>query len=180
MESIFLYNDRISLRAVEPEDIGVMYEIENDPSLWDISNFTVPYSRYMLRRYIEDTQCDVFADKQIRLMIVGRTDPEIVIGMIDITEFTALHRRGEVGVVVRKAYRQQRYAIDALSLLCNYVFNYLSFEQLYAHIATDNVACIQLFTACGFEQCGCLKHWLKSGNRYKDAFIFQRLRTCDR
>lgn len=43
MKQSFLINDRIYLRAVEPEDMDVMYEMENDPSMWDISNFTVPY-----------------------------------------------------------------------------------------------------------------------------------------
>ena len=44
MRQSFLMNDRIYLRAVEPEDMDIMYEMENDPSMWDISNFTVPYS----------------------------------------------------------------------------------------------------------------------------------------
>ena len=53
MRQSFLMNERIYLRAVEPEDMDIMYEMENDPSMWDISNFTVPYSRYVLRQYIE-------------------------------------------------------------------------------------------------------------------------------
>ncbi len=73
MKQSFLSNDRIYLRAVEPEDMDVMYEMENDPSMWDISNFTVPYSRYVLRQYIEGSQCDVFADKQLRLMIMSKS-----------------------------------------------------------------------------------------------------------
>ncbi len=48
MRQSFLMNERIYLRAVEPEDMDIMYEMENDPSMWDISNFTVPYSRYVL------------------------------------------------------------------------------------------------------------------------------------
>ena len=50
MKQSFLNNDRIYLRAVEPEDLDVMYEMENDPSMWDISNFTVPYRRFTVRR----------------------------------------------------------------------------------------------------------------------------------
>ena len=72
MRQSFLMNERIYLRAVEPEDMDIMYEMENDPSMWDISNFTVPYSRYVLRQYIEGSQCDVFADKQLRLMMVRK------------------------------------------------------------------------------------------------------------
>lgn len=101
MKQSYLTNERIYLRAVEPEDMDIMYEMENDPSMWDISNFTVPYSRYVLRQYIEGSQCDVFADKQLRLMIVSKSDHDIL-GTIDITDFVPLHSRGEVGIAVHK------------------------------------------------------------------------------
>ena len=117
MKQSYLTNERIYLRAVEPEDMDIMYEMENDPSMWDISNFTVPYSRYVLRQYIEGSQCDVFADKQLRLMIVSKSDHDIL-GTIDITDFVPLHSRGEVGIAVHKNYRRQGYATDALKLLC--------------------------------------------------------------
>ena len=130
MKQSFLSNDRIYLRAVEPEDMDVMYEMENDPSMWDISNFTVPYSRYVLRQYIEGSQCDVFADKQLRLMIMSKSDHRIL-GTIDITDFVPLHSRGEVGIAVHKDYRRQGYASDALQLLCEYAFDFLSLTQLY-------------------------------------------------
>ena len=37
MKQSFLINDRIYLRAVEPEDIDIMYEMENDPSIYCLS-----------------------------------------------------------------------------------------------------------------------------------------------
>ncbi len=174
MKQSFLMNDRIYLRAVEPEDMDVMYKMENDPSMWDISSFTVPYSRHVLRQYIEDSQCDVFADKQLRLMIVRKND-DCILGTIDITDFVPLHLRGEVGIAIHKEYRQLGYATDALKLLCEYAFDFLSFTQLYAHIAVDNDDCIKLFVSCGFVQCGLLKNWLHAGSDYKDTALFQCL-----
>lgn len=174
MQTTFLMNDRIYLRAVEPEDMDIMYEMENDPSMWDISNFTVPYSRYVLRQYIENSQCDVFSDKQLRLMIVHK-ELHKVLGTIDITDFVPLHARGEVGIAVHKDCRGEGYASDALTLLCEYAFGFLSFTQLYAHIAVDNEVCIRLFTSCGFVQCGILKKWLQVANDYKDVALFQYL-----
>lgn len=38
MKQSFLINDRIYLRAVEPEDMDVMYEMENDPSMLSLFN----------------------------------------------------------------------------------------------------------------------------------------------
>ncbi|MDR0893251.1 MAG: GNAT family N-acetyltransferase [Mediterranea sp.] len=175
MKHSYLNNDRVRLRAVEPEDLGVLYEIENDPSLWDISNFTVPYSRYVLRQYIENTQCDVFADKQLRLMIVRKED-DCVVGTIDITDYMPLHARGELGLAIRKEYQGKSYAGDALTLLCEYAFDYLSFEQLYAFIAADNVPCVKLFRSHGFLESGFLKNWIQMEGGFKDVILFQKLR----
>lgn len=167
-------NDCIYLRAVEPEDLDVMYLMENDPEMWDISSFTVPYSRYVLRQYIEGSQSDMFADKQLRLMIIRREDQRTV-GTIDVTDFVALHSRGAVGIAVHKHYRQEGYAADALRLLCDYVFGFLCINQLYAHVAIENEASMRLFLSCGFTQCGVLKEWLRTKEGYRDAALLQRI-----
>ena len=47
MKQSFLANERIYLRAVEPEDLDLMYEMENDPSMWAVSytHLTLPTKR---------------------------------------------------------------------------------------------------------------------------------------
>lgn len=162
------------LRAVEPEDLHVIYEMENDPAMWDVSSFTVPYSRYVLKQYIEGSQCDVFADKQLRLMIVRRED-DCILGTIDITDFVPLHSRGAVGIAVHQEYRSEGYASESLKLLCEYAFDFLTIRQLYAHVAVGNEHSIRLFTSCGFSQCGLLKEWLLTPNGYVDALLMQFL-----
>ena len=47
-----LLGSRVSLRAMEPEDLEVLYTLENDTTLWDISSVNVPYSRYVLQQFI--------------------------------------------------------------------------------------------------------------------------------
>jgi diamine N-acetyltransferase len=174
MNQSFLSSERIFLRAVEPEDLEVMYAIENDPEMWDISNFVSPYSRYLLKQYIEASQSDVFADKQLRLMIVLRDSGE-VIGTIDLTDFVPLHSRAEVGIAIRSEFRSQGYAADALSLLCDYAFRFLRIHQLYARMAADNEPCIALFRSAGFSQTAVLKDWLVSENGMSDVLLFQQI-----
>lgn len=174
MKQTFLMNNRIYLRAVEPEDLEVMYEMENDPMMWDVSSFTVPYSRYVLRQYIEGSQSDMFADKQLRLMMVRREDNR-TLGTVDVTDFVPLHSRGAVGIAVYKEFRQEGYAADGLQLLCDYVFGFLCIRQLYAHVAVDNEASLRLFRSCGFTQCGLLKDWLQTKEGYRDAALMQCL-----
>lgn len=174
MSNTYLNNDRIYLRAVEPEDLDFMYNMENDPLLWDISSFTVPYSRYTLRQYIENNQNDIFADKQLRLMIIKKSD-SIVLGTVDLSDFMPLHARAAIGIALLKNYRKEGYASDALKLVCDYAFNYLNLHQIYAYISIENQNSIGLFATNGFMRTGLLEDWLSYNNRFIDAIIMQKL-----
>lgn len=174
MKTTYLKGEHLRLRAVEPEDLDLLYTMENDPDTWDVSNFNVPYSKYALRQYIENSQCDMYADRQLRLMIVHLENEE-VLGTLDITDFAPLHARGEVGISIRRGFQGKGYATEALGLLCAYAFNFLHLKQLVAHIAVDNEASIRLFTSCGFAKCGVLKEWWRVGDSFKDVVLMQRL-----
>lgn len=176
MTASFLVGERLCLRAVEPEDLDILYQMENDPRSWDVSNFSVPYSKFALRRYIEQSQCDMYADCQLRLMIVERSEGTVV-GTVDITDFAPMHSRGEVGIAVRSEYCGRGYAGEALTLLCNYAFGFLGLHQLTAHVAADNEASLRLFRSCGFEPCGLLKQWWCVAGHYKDVQLLQRIRA---
>ncbi|MDR0894219.1 MAG: GNAT family N-acetyltransferase [Prevotellaceae bacterium] len=174
MKHTYLTNDRIRLRAMEPEDLELIFRLENEPDQWNISNFTVPYSRYAVKRYLEETKNDLFADQELRLVIVRCADG-VAIGTIDVIDFSPLHKRGEVGIVVGREHRNEGYAKEALQLLCDYVFDYLCLKQLVAHVPTDNNVSMHLFTSCGFVQCGVLKEWLFVEDTYRDVALLQRI-----
>ena len=46
----------IRLRAVEPGDVDLMYEWENDCDIWPVSGTTEPFSRHQLERFVERHQ----------------------------------------------------------------------------------------------------------------------------
>ena len=45
MNDRWLEDDMLKLRAPEPEDLELMYAMENDTTLWSAGNATLPYSR---------------------------------------------------------------------------------------------------------------------------------------
>ena len=79
MNKSYFCSERVRLRAMEPEDLEVMYAMENDSQTWDVTNFTVPYSRFVLKQYIENSECDMFADRQLRMMIVRAEDDVVIL-----------------------------------------------------------------------------------------------------
>ena len=62
MAEKWLKDEMMALRSPEPEDLELMFAMENDTSLWSIGNATLPYSRYTLRLYLEQSRQDLFAE----------------------------------------------------------------------------------------------------------------------
>ena len=49
-----LHSKNSNLRALEPEDLDFLFSSENDESFWEISGTQIPYSKYILQKYIEN------------------------------------------------------------------------------------------------------------------------------
>jgi len=172
----FLKNDKILLRALEPEDLEAIYNWENDPTLWSVSSTLTPYSRYQLKKYIADSTChDFYETKQLRLIIEKRRSHQRT-GLADLFDFDPFNSRAALGILVDASSRKKGVALSAMNLLIEYAFKFLKLHQVYAHISADNKASIALFKSLGFKQSGILSEWVTSSNsRYEDVLIFQMI-----
>lgn len=171
-----LQNETIRLRALEPEDLELLYRWENDPEWWKYGNTLAPYSRYQLKAYIAESHRDLFDVKQLRLMIDQRSTGQTV-GMVDLYDFDPHHRRAGIGILVDPSYQKQGLATNAIELLCRYAFSFLKLHQLYVHVSVDNEASLALFTRCGFSKTSLLKDWVATESGYSDVWVMQRIHT---
>ena len=165
---------KVRFRALEPNDIDLLFEWENDAEIWEISNTYEPFSKYILAKYIKESQRDIYEAKQTR-MIIETLDGHTV-GAIDLFDFDPFHFRAGVGILIHdEKDRKMGYATDALQLLCNYSSEYLRLHQLYANITEDNRTSIQLFENNGFELCGTKKDWRRTEDGWKAELMFQKI-----
>lgn len=162
----------VRLRAIEPEDLDLLYQIENDTQLWNVGATNVPYSRYTLHDYIATSSDDVFADRQVR-MVVENEQGETV-GVVDLVRFEPQHQRAEAGIVIMQHHRHKGYAQAAIEQLCTYALRIVHLHQLYVLVAEDNTAALCLFERCGFQQQAVLSDWLFDGKSYHNAVLMQR------
>ena len=162
------------LRALEPEDIEIMYGWENDTNVWRDSGTTAPFSRHVLSRLIEEQQFDIYATRQMRLVIEDVATRETV-GAVDIFEFDPHNRRAGVGIIVSPSYRQRGFALDALRALERYARDILHLHQLWCSIAEDNTASLALFARAEYEQCGRRREWLLTTNGTVDEILMQKI-----
>ena len=160
------------LRALEPEDLDLLYQIENNRDLWQVGATNVPYSRYTLHDYIATSSDDIFADRQVRLIVENEQGEAV--GIVDLVHFDPQHQRAEVGIVILPVFRRKGYATAAIRALCDYAVRIVHLHQLYAVIDSTNEAAVSLFEKEGFATRNILSEWLFDGQKYRNAVLMQR------
>ncbi len=170
-----LEQENIRLRALEPTDLEWLYQWENNTSFWEVSATSQPFSRYVLKQYLETAHLDIFTTKQLRL-IIEKIDSLAPIGCIDLFDFDPQNLRAGVGILIADEKQQhQGYATIALNLLCNYAKDILHLHQLYCNISTNNSISLQLFKRAGFKMIGVKKQWQKTTTGWQDECLLQRM-----
>ncbi len=167
-------NEELALRALEPNDIDILYQWENDMNIWEVSNTLTPFSRHQLKIYIEQAQLDIYQTKQLRL-IIELEESKLPIGMIDLFDFDPFHQRAGIGIIIHSDYQQKGHASEALNLFVTYCFNTLGLKQVYANISSNNTTSIKLFEKLGFELVGVKKAWRKTKDGFIDEALYQRI-----
>ena len=161
------------LRALEPEDLDAMYGWENDTDSWRVSGTVAPFSRHVLSRLIDEQQFDIYATRQMRLVI--ETLDGSAVGAVDMFEFDPQNLRAGVGIIVAPPYRKQGFALDALHTLKRYVRDVLRMHQLWCSVGADNEASLALFKKAGYAECGRRKEWILTPNGAIDEVLMQKL-----
>ena len=165
----------IFFRALELSDIEVLYEWENDRSIWRLGNTIVPFSKFILEQYIKNSHQDIYTAKQLRLMIDVNDNGDNLktIGCIDLFDFDPVNMRAGVGILIDKNNRGQGFAPKALKNLIEYAFDVLNLHQLYCNITVDNKSSIDLFKQLNFEIVGLKKQWRKNKDLWIDEYMLQ-------
>jgi Acetyltransferases, including N-acetylases of ribosomal proteins len=172
----FLETDRISLRALEPEDLDVLYKWENDSSLWQNGATITPYSRFALHDYLKNSLHDIFQSRQLRLMVEEKNSGK-PIGTIDLYDYDPVNQRAGIGILLDEDFRNRGYGAETLYLIEDYAFRFLQLNQLYAHIPVSNIPSMKLFEKCGYIHSGNLTSWIKTSGGFEDVHLMQLINT---
>lgn len=178
MERTYMENEQVRLRALEPEDVDLLYKWENNAILWHLGDTRMPFSRFILKEYIETSKKDIYETKQLRL-IIEHSEEFRPLGAIDLFDFDPFHLRAGVGILIsNKEDRQKGYAENALSLLTRYAFELLGLKQIYCSISETNDQSLKLFIKQGFVITGQKKAWLKTNDGWITEYFLQLINSA--
>lgn len=165
----------VLLRPLEPEDLELLYTIENDATLWDVCDDTTPYSRYALRQYIANQPQDLHQCRELRLIIVER-QTSAPIGIVDLVNYSPKNQRAEISIALLRHKRGKGYGEKAIFLLEEYVQRFYGIRMLYALVSSRNNALANsMFKSLGYECIACLPQWHKRGDDFEDIDVFQKI-----
>ena len=163
---------KLKLRALEPTDLEIMYDVENDKSLWVYSNTTSPFSKHTLKKFIENSHLDIIEHNQLRLVIHDESNSY---GFIDLFDYDQVSRRAGIGIIIFERFRHRGIGSLSLKLIEEHVLNHLPMHQLYANISSNNVESISLFKKNGYNKVGLKKDWMFYNNKFNDELLFQKI-----
>ena len=162
------------LRAVEPSDVDAMYVWENDAAMWHVSASTAPCSRHALAELVEQMRYDIYAARQLRL-IIESAEGEAV-GAVDLYDFDPQNLNAGVGILVYPEEQRGRgFATEALQMVERYAREVLHLHQLWCCVGADNGASMALFCGAGYEQVGVKREWRRTADGYEDEVMFQKI-----
>ena len=162
------------LRALEAEDVDLLYVWENDFAVWGVSGTLAPFSRHTLRRFLDEQRFDLYAARQLRLVV--ETLDGRAVGLVDLFEFEPVDLRAGIGILIHGAGDRGRgFASDALDVLCRYARQVLGLHQLWCSVAPDNAASLTLFRRAGFVECGRKREWRRTPDGWADELLLQKI-----
>jgi len=169
-----LKGKQIYLRALEQKDLNFLYELENNTEVWEVSGTITPFSKDVLQLYLDNAHRDIYDVKQLRLVIC--TNEHKSVGLIDVFDFDPNHRRAGIGIIVLdENQRNKGIGAEAITLLCDYLFDVLGLKQVYANILEENAPSLHLFNKLNFETVGIKKDWVRFKNTYKNELLLQKI-----
>lgn len=164
----------VKLRAVEPIDADMMYEVENDSRCWRYGETIAPISRRIIREYALNYDADPFSARQLRLIITTQSEGcRCQAGVVDLYEIDPIHRRAFVGIYILPSFREKGIAHTALHLLEDYAKDTLRLRKLAARIESINHPSIRLFERAAFVKSALLPAWFSlADGDFSDLLIY--------
>lgn len=164
--------EKLKLRALEPEDIEFIVELENDESAIEYSDRVAPLSRQSVKSYIMTCDPNPFETGQMRLMLCTESGERI--GLLDYYDITQRHGHAMLGIIISEQHRGKGYGTRGLELARRFADRRMHLRQLGAVVCIKNEASVKLFCKAGYREVGVLEDWWRLSEGSADCLMMQK------
>ena len=171
MSCVDLMTARLRLRDFELEDYQAVHAFATDLAVvryvdWGAN--TPEETRAFLRE--ARASADVSPRRRYALAVV-QSDPERLIGSIELRMVSCEHRRGEIGYVLAREAWGLGYATEATRRLLAFAFDELGLHKVSATCDPENRASMAVLTKNGMHQEGTLRDHVYARGQWRDRLL---------
>ena len=167
---MILYDDIITLRAIEEEDASVLQCMINDPEIESsVVGFSYPVSMAEQKEWISGLK----DDKNIRYAIDNGSG---MVGVAIISSIDFKNRVANLNIKLMKTARGMGYAKRAINLMLKYCFYELNLNCITANVLANNSSSNNLWQNLGFNIDGVLRQRVYKNGQYTDLLAYSLLR----
>lgn len=167
--------ERVTLRAVEREDIPFLHAAHNDIEVELAGGGDPPYPQSLARAYAEfDSQSGQGGrdGSSFAIEADGR-----IIGTCALFNRDDIARTAELGITIGdKAYWGRGYGSEAIALLVGYGHEKLNLRRIWLRVHGRNERAIRAYAAAGFIEEGRQRDHVWSDGAYDDLVLMAHTR----
>ena len=174
-----LSGSRITLRAIERDDVPAIHAINNDVAVELAGGGDPPWPQSLARAYAD---FDKRAGEGVRdgnpsgVSFAIEADAALI-GFCGLNYRDPFAGTAELGITIGdKAYWGRRYGREAIGLLLEYGFTKLNLRRIYLRVHARNERGIRAYRACGFVEEGRLRQHVWSDGAYDDLLYMGVMR----
>lgn len=164
-----MFNSRIYLRALEPEDAKISMHWRNDREIQSMVGG--PSYFVSLERENKWVMDSIFDENRIVLGICLKKNNKYI-GNVMLQQVDWINRTGRVPILLGdKNEWGKGYATEARMMMLHFAFFERGLHRISAEILEDNIASIQLHKRCGFVEEGVLRSAIYKNGEYKNVVV---------
>jgi RimJ/RimL family protein N-acetyltransferase len=160
-----LKGEKINIRALEPDDLKLIKDWNNDPA------FKGRFEQIECNS-LEELKTWYHSEKDSRWYLVEKKDGEAV-GQI---MYKIKADYYTVGYIIHHEHRNKGYGTEAIKIMVDFLFLSTPTERVEAQASPDNVASIKVLEKTGFKYEGTIRRALFVRGMYLDGAIYGILR----
>lgn len=168
-----LKGQRLTLRAIERDDLPHYVAWLNDPAVTDHLKAYLPFNLDDEIDWYENQRKDPSTQN---FAIVVNAE-QLHIGSIGFMKINQREQNAELGIMIGDKSRWgQGYGREAIQLLLPYGFDTLNLHRIYLRVDANHTKAIRAYASCGFSEEGRLRDAIFRQGRFEDQLIMSVLR----
>lgn len=162
---------RLVLRGIGDGDVAALFALFSDPETMRYWSSAPHESPARTAAMVADIRARFAAGDGIEWAIT-RPGDDTAVGKIGHWRWSRVHRRSEVGFILRRDLWRQGYAAEALAAVVRFGFDVVGLHSIEAQLDAGNVGSLRTLERVGFVREGCTRQSYFDGQRFSDTALY--------